>query len=66
MTHLVQDLAASLDVHLPWLLPILEGIELMVPAPVRLLICGSLMLWMVFLRKRHAAVAAGGLHQLYL
>ncbi len=59
MIHFFQDLVASLDLHFPWLLPVLEGIEHAVPAPVRLLICGSLTLWIIFLRKRHAATTSG-------
>ncbi len=66
MTHFFQDLVASLDLQFPWLLPVLEGIEHTVPAPVRLLICGSLMLWMAFLRRRHAAGAASGLHHVLI
>ncbi len=60
-----QDLIASLDLNLPWLLPILEGFEHTVPATMRILLCGSLMVWMV-LRRRTAAAAAGGLHQVFL
>ncbi len=61
-----QDVAASLDHYLPWLLPVLEGIEHTVPVPARLLICGSLMVWMAFLRRRHAASTATGFHQVLI
>ena len=50
----MQDLIAGLDLSLPWLLPALEAIEQTVPAPVRLLACVPLLVWLTVLRRRHA------------
>ena len=49
-----EDLFASLDLYLPWLLPTLETIELTFPATSRLLICVPLVVWFAVLRQRHA------------
>ena len=52
---LLQDLVASLDRYLPWLLPTLEAIEGTVPVTVRLVICVPLLIWLALLRHRQAA-----------
>ncbi len=50
----LQDLIATLDLDLPWLLPALEAFEAAVPAPVRLLVCGLLLAWLAALRVKSA------------
>ncbi len=50
----IQDIIATLDLDLPWLLPTLEAIEQTVPPTVRLLVCGLLLAWLTVLRIRNA------------
>ncbi len=61
-TALLQDLIANLDLHLPWLLPVMEAIELTVPSPVRLVICLALMGWLAVIKQR-SATSTGGLQR---
>ncbi len=46
----LQDLIATLDLDLPWLLPALEAFETAVPAPLRLLVCGLPLAWLAVLK----------------
>ncbi len=63
---LIQELIASLDLYLPWLLPALETVEQTVPATVRFPIGVLLMVWVAVLRQRDPASAAGHLHRVAL
>lgn len=56
MIHFLEQVIATIDFNLPWVLPSLETFESLLPLPLRLVVAAALGLWLTT-RLRQATPA---------